>query len=78
MDFSSESSHPASHGRNERLTSESDRSSYRQGLRIANPTIMIKAVVNIVLGQPMGQASLFQRYRDLPTGPVSNVCRSLN
>ena len=33
----------------------------KTGLRIANPTIAIKTVVNIVLGQPMGQPSLFQR-----------------
>ncbi|GAA98829.1 uncharacterized protein L969DRAFT_51051 [Mixia osmundae IAM 14324] len=30
-------------------------------LRIANPTLMIKALVNFILGQPFGQTSLFQR-----------------
>lgn len=32
------------------------------GLQIVNPTLAIKTVVNIVLGQPAGQPSLFQRF----------------
>ncbi|KAL8290246.1 hypothetical protein RQP46_003185 [Phenoliferia psychrophenolica] len=31
------------------------------GLALVNPTLAIKAVVSIVLGQPLGQPSLFQR-----------------
>ena len=32
------------------------------GLSLVNPTLAIKAIVQILLGQPAGQPSLFQRY----------------
>ncbi|GAA5866451.1 hypothetical protein JCM8547_000629 [Rhodosporidiobolus lusitaniae] len=41
------------------------------GLAVVNPTIAIKAVVQLILGQPMGQQSLFQRI-------WSHVCLSAN
>ncbi|GAA5905179.1 hypothetical protein JCM6882_000401 [Rhodosporidiobolus microsporus] len=41
------------------------------GLNLINPTIAIKAIVNLVLGQPAGQQSLFQRI-------WAHVCHAAN
>ncbi|BGP20027.1 hypothetical protein JCM10213_000591 [Rhodosporidiobolus nylandii] len=41
------------------------------GLNLVNPTLAIKAVVHLVLGQPAGQQSLFQRI-------WSHVCKEAN
>ncbi|GAA6021527.1 hypothetical protein JCM10207_005791 [Rhodosporidiobolus poonsookiae] len=41
------------------------------GLNIINPTLAIKAIVQLILGQPAGQQSLFQRI-------WSHVCHSAN
>lgn len=33
----------------------------KMGLSLVNPTLAIKAIVHLILGQPAGQLSLFQR-----------------